>query len=59
MRTIVVNSELPSAHKWESTRYYILRRWGCHEEAEKARAYANNFAAKLLDTAGVYVARIE
>ena len=59
MRTIVFNSELPSAHKWEATRYFILRSWGSHEEAEKARAYANNFVAKLLDTAGVYVERIE
>ena len=58
MRTIVTNSELPSAHKWESTRYFILRRWGCHEEAEAARVNANFYGSKLLDTAGVFVERI-
>ena len=59
MRTIVTNTELPSAHKWEETRYWILRRWGCHEEAERARISANFYAQKILDVTGVYVAKID
>ena len=58
MRNIVTNTELPSAHKWEATRYFILRRWGCHEEADQARANANFFGQKLLDVTGVFVERI-
>ena len=59
MRTIVTNPELPTAHQWEATRYWILRRWGCHEVADQARANANFYGQKLMDVAGVYVERIQ
>ena len=59
MRTIVVNSELPTAHQWESTRHQILLRWGRYEEAERARISANFYAQKILDVTGVYVAKVQ
>ena len=59
MRSLVDNSTLPTAHRWEATRVQILRRWGRHDEADQARAAANNYGQRLLDATGVFVERIQ
>ena len=59
MRSLITNSDLPFAHRWEAIRCGFFRRQQWPERAEECRVLANHYGARLLEVTGVFVERIE
>ena len=59
MRSIVENSELAVAQRWEALRCSYYRHYQRPDLADECRARANFYASRLLDVTGVFVERIE